>query len=366
MNARTAGSGIMPVKSSFIRNNAAWVGAVCMLILIFARPQQAVEGGQRAMRLWYTGVAPAMLPFLALMPIITGPEACNAYRKMFSGIMKKLFRLPGEAAPAVIAAMISGSPGGAVTVCEMLSSGGFTNAEAVRIALACSGVSPAWLVLGVGCGMLGSKADGLKLAAIQVVVQFSLLKLLEKVEIPGTGNPHQPAPGSAGMWRAVESTLGVCGYMVVFGAAGSVLASFAGKYVSAALLAVLDLPTGLAEITAANFTARPLAIGGALGFGGICIGMQNLERLSGMGVRRRDYFAVRALSASVTAMMAAIWLRSGAHNAAEGTNSVRIYAFSLLGAAIFSVPGMIFLSKNIFLNIRRMPENVPVFDKKRN
>jgi len=356
----------MPVKSSFIRNNAAWVGAVCMLILIFARPQQAVEGGQRAMRLWYTGVAPAMLPFLALMPMLTGPEACAAYERLLSGWMRKIFGLPGSAAPAVVAAMLSGSPGGAIAVGNVYAAGGITEKEARRISLALAGVSPAWLVMGVGCGMLGSREDGLKLALIQAAVQLFLLKLLEKVEIPGTGNPHQPAPGSAGMWRAVESTLGVCGYMVVFGAAGSVLASFAGKYVSAALLAVLDLPTGLAEITAANFTARPLAIGGALGFGGICIGMQNLERLSGMGVRRRDYFAVRALSASVTAMMAAIWLRSGAHNAAEGTNSVRIYAFSLLGAAIFSVPGMIFLSKNIFLNIRRMPENVPVFDKKRN
>lgn len=353
-------------KKNILRANAGWAGAACLLILMFLRPQQAVDGGQRAMRLWYTGVAPAMLPFLALMPMLTSPEACAAYERMLSGWMRKLFGLPGSAAPAVVAAMLSGSPGGAIAVGNVYAAGGITETEARRISLALAGVSPAWLVMGVGCGMLGSRADGLKLALIQAAVQLFLLKLLEKVEIPGQGKPQRTPPASAGMWRAVESTLGVCGYMVFFGAAGSVLASFAGKYASAALLAVLDLPTGLAEITAADFTARPLAIGGALGFGGICIGMQNLERLSGIGVRRRDYFAVRGLSASLTAMLAAIWLRSGACNAAADANSVKIYAFSLLAAAIFSVPGMIFLSKNIFLNIRRSPENMALFDKKRN
>ena len=335
-----------------------WILAAAMLALVFIRPQQAVDGAQRAMRMWYTGVAPAMLPFLALMPVIAGPDACRAYRKMFSGVMDSLFHLPGAAAPGVIAAMISGSPGGAAVICEIKESGGISNEDAARIALAVSGVSPAWLVLGLGCGMLGSKAAGLKLAAIQAAVQLFLLKLLEKVEIHTAGGQAaaKPAQDRKPLLSAVETVLCVCGYMAVFGAYGSVIASFAGKYAGTALMAVLDLPSGAGLIAENAFPEQMLALGGALGFGGLCIAAQNMEKLKVLSVRWRDYLAVRCISASLTALMCAAVFRKHAEGAAVSPGEGKIYVISLLAAGICAVPGMIFLSKNIFLNKRRSAE----------
>lgn len=333
------------------RRNAAWACAACMLALIFIRPQQAVDGAQRAMRLWYTGVAPAMLPFLALMPALTSPEACAAYRRLFSGVMEALFRLPGSAAPAVVAAMIGGSPGGAVAVRNCCASGGITASEARRIALALAGVSPAWLVMGVGCGMLGSKAAGVKLALIQAAVQLILLKTLEKVKIGGAAQRAVPqAEGRNFIWPAVETALSVCGYMVVFSACGSVIASFAGKKAGAALLAVLDLPSGVAEIAEMSMAA----VGCALGFGGICIGAQNIDALREIGVDWKEYFAVRGVAASLTALFCALCFRNPPLQADAAPPDTGIYAFSLLIASLCAVPGMIFISKNIFLNNRKM------------
>ena len=185
-----------------------WIFAAAVMALIFVRPQQAVNGVQRAMRMWYQGVAPALLPFLALMPMLTGREACAAYEKIFSPVMKKCFRLPGSAAPAVIAAILAGSPGGSAAVNEIRSGGGLSDRHAARIALSVCGVSPAWLVLGVGCSLLGSKAAGVKLALIQAAVQLILLKTLEKVEIQTPVAKQDifcPAHTGAPVWRRSQT-----------------------------------------------------------------------------------------------------------------------------------------------------------------
>ncbi len=330
----------------------SWIFAAAMLVLIFIRPREAVEGAQRAMRMWYQGVAPAMLPFLVLMPMITAPEACIAYRKIFSGIMHRLFHLPGTAAPAVIAAMISGSPGGAAIIYEMKSAGEISDSDAARIALAVSGVSPAWLVLGVGCGMLGSKAAGLKLAAVQAAVQLFLLKLLEKVKIETVREIRQLQRVSQGrpMWSAAETVISVCGYMAVFGAYGNVLSSFIGEKAGIVMMSVLDLPSGAGMIAGKNFPGQMAALGAAVGFGGICIAAQNMERIRNFGIGWREYLTVRVSAAAVCGSACAVMFgkqhSAGLNTAAHG----KIYVISLLIAGILAVPGMIFLSKNIFLN----------------
>ena len=345
------------------RRSVKWIFSLLMLVLIFVRPRQAVDGAQRAMRMWYTGVAPAMLPFLALLPLITGPDACAAYKRMFSGVMGKLFRLPGEAAPAVIAAMVSGSPGGIVAVSEIKSSGGISDSDAARIALACSGVSPAWLVLGVGSGMLGSRTAGLKLAAVQAAVQLFLLKLLEKVKIEtrDENKAMQGALTANPMRSAAETVICVCGYMCVFGAYGSVIASFAGKWAGIGLLTALDLPSGLGMIAENRFPGDMAAIGVAMGFGGICIGAQNMEKLKKLGVCRRDYAAVRLTAASICGILCAVTFRNQHAGALKTPADGKIYVISLLAAAVCAVPGMIFLSKNIFLNKGKSAENAADF-----
>lgn len=329
-----------------------WAFALPVLILIFIRPQQAVDGVQRAMRMWYQGVAPALLPFLTLMPMITGSDACAAYEKLFAPFMRKWFRLPGAAAPAVIAAMVSGSPGGAAAICEIRNNGGISNAQAARIALATGGVSPAWLVLGVGCGMLGSKTAGMKLAAIQVVVQLFLLKMLEKVEIqPDHAIQKQIHTSHTNPVRsAVETAITVCGYMSVFGACGSVIASFAGEKVGIVLMAVLDLPSGAALIAENSFPGRMIALGCVLGFGGMCIAMQNMDKLRCIGVRWRDYIITRCVSAAICASACAIFFRQNPGNAASPVNKGNIYAVSLLAAALCALPVMKYISKTFYLN----------------
>lgn len=328
--------------------------ASAVLLGILVQPEAAVHGAQRAMRIWCTGVAPSLFPFLALMPVLTGQEACAAYNSLLSGAMRRLFHLPGAAAPAVAIGLIAGSPGGAIGVCRIARNGGLRATDARRIALAITGVSPAYLILGVGLGLYGSAKLGLMLACIQLVVQLTLLCLLRGIlpqhddQLPTIIGGQRPADG---MRAAVESILVICGYMVVFGAIVSVAASWIGNIGGMSLLLALDLPSGLAELAACNFPGKMLIQGVAVGFGGLCIAAQNLDALRGIGVRPGEYFAVRGVAAGLFGCISGVLLRAQEANytfAVEKTGLV--YAFSLAIACIFAVPGLVFLTKNLFLN----------------
>ena len=329
-----------------------WIAAT-LLLGILIRPEAAVAGAQRAMRVWCSSVAPSLFPFLALMPVLTGPEACAAYNSLFSGGMRRLFHLPGSAAPAVVTGMIAGSPGGALAVCRIARSGGLELRDARRIALAVSGVSPAYLILGVGFGLYGSMSLGLALAAIQLCIQLALLWLLRGILCDQADVPALP-PDSArrdGMRAAVEGVLVICGYMVLFGSIGSIVASFAGRDVGLALLLGADLPSGLSELAARGFPGKMLIQGVAIGFGGLCIAAQNLDALREIGVRPTEYLAVRGIAAGLFGCISGVILRAQEANFAPALEKSGLaYAFSLAVACIFSVPGLIFLSKELFLN----------------
>lgn len=338
----------------FVKKAKLW-GAAVVLAAILMRPETAVAAAQRAMRLWCTSVAPALFPFLVLMPMLTGRDACAAYDRMLSRIMGPAFGLPGSAAPAVVMGMISGSPGGALAVRRVAGETGMRRADAMRIAFTFSGAGPAYLIMGVGQGLYGSVKLGLQLAGIQIIVQLALLILLRGAfdDAEGVVEPDQQAQSGSPIPAAVENLLGVCGYMVIFSVIAGVAAGFIGEHLGGALLLITDLPSGLAQMAGWEGSGRMLVQGAAIGFGGLCIMAQNLDAMRAMKIRWQEYLAVRCIASAMFACLCALTLR--AQQATEQItmgNPGKVYAFSLLIASAAMVPGMIFLSKKLFLNKR--------------
>lgn len=332
-------------------------GAILVLISILMRPESAVAGAQRAMRLWYSSVAPAMFPFLTLMPVLTGPDACAAYDAVFSRVMRPIFNLPGAAAPALVIGMISGSPGGAFAVRRIASEAGLRQSDARRIALALSGVSPAYLILGVGQGLYGSVALGVRLALIQIAVQLGLLFLLRGIMKGDDSTAPRPPLNDRErgyVSSAVESVLAICGYMVLFSSVCCVAASFTGETIGTVLLLISDLPSGLAGLATWSIPGKMLIQGAAIGFGGLCIAAQNLNVLRPLGVSTGEYLAVRSIAAVVFAEISSFVFRTqktGLETYAGGGSQV--YAFSLLIAAAAALPAMFFFTKTFYFNNRK-------------
>lgn len=328
-------------------------GVVFILAAVLSKPEIAVTGAQGAMQLWYTSVAPALFPFLALMPLLTGSEACAMYGRLFSKMMGPLFGLSGAAAPAVVIAMLSGSPGGAIALNRIGAETEMKRSDVLRISSVMGGVSPAYLIIGVGQGLYGSAALGRKLAAAQIAIQLILLAALRpcfEAEVR-MSKQEMISESEKPIRKAVENLLAVCGYMVLFSVIASVAAAFAGKKIGTALLLLLDLPSGLAELAESEMSAKLIFQGAALGFGGLCIFSQNKDALRLNGFEQRQYLCVRCISATLMAIVCMVL--AGFSKASVCTKTLgrdSTYAASLLVAAILSIPAMWKLQKNLFLN----------------
>lgn len=330
-------------------------GAILIFMILLLKPAETIQNAQRAMGIWYSSVAPALFPFLALMPLLTSEEACRAYEVLFSKWMRPLFRLPGSAAPAIIAGMVAGSPGGAITLCRIARNSDLSGLEARRVALALGGLSPAYLITSVGQGLHGSTSHGLKLAAIQAGIQMFLLLIL-----PNIGKDDKPKQESESQNKtnpiamAVESVLSVCGYMVFYSVIAGAVANLLGKGFGVLLLPLMDLPSGLANLAASDFPFKMIIQGTMIGFTGLCIISQNMDALKSLNLKWKHYMTVRVASAAAFAVLsAALESDWGDHQVRMLCSFRKTYAGSLLIVGIIVIPGLILLSKKSFLNIRK-------------
>lgn len=332
-------------------------GAFFVFVLILMRPQTAVSAAQNAMKTWYSSIAPTLLPFLVLMPLLTGNEACSAYEALFSRWMRPVFGLPGAAAPAIIVGMITGSPGGAMALKRISENSGISASDTKRIALAVGGVSPAYLVMAVGLSLYNSISLGLKLAGIQILIQIMMLSILprkwETARIQAA--PETERDPNNSIQNAVLSLLGICGYMVFFSVLAGVLVDFIGAGRGKCILLMMDLPSGLVALAKNTMPMRVkmLLQGTAIGFTGLCIIAQNMDTLKTMGISWKEYLCARLTTSAMFGVICSLFEGEKGLELHKGLIGMKeTYAFSLLFIAIALIPPLFFLTKNLFLNIR--------------
>ena len=327
---------------------------------LVAYPGYALAGARDGLRLWAVSVAPAILPFAAVVPYLTCEEVRRIYDRLLGGAMRRLFRLPGGAASAMVTGMIAGSPAGALAAARVAASEGMTRGEALRLAGMCCGVSPVYALSVMGIGLNGSAAMGWRLVISQAAAQLitgllfrgAFNNMNEGVEA-GAGNEYEsPVSG------AVNAVLRAGGYMAVFSAGLSMAYGAAGGFVRY-ISPLMDLPSGsvwLAGIKAPGWTSAM-----ALGFGGACIASQNLAVLKGTGINGLLFLGMKLICGMVCgAVYAVIGKACGAETVSAVVKSGGVFDMSMLVMAFFILPAVLFSAgntlKNIFLNNRKLGE----------
>lgn len=330
-----------------------WVGALALAALLLARPREAALGAAQAMARWADTVAPAVFPFLALTPLLTCEEAAQAYQRLLGGATERLFRLPGAAAPAMVVGMMAGTPAGVVAARGVAARSGMSRGQLHRLAVACVGFSPAFLVGGVGEGMLGSAALGWRLALSQLLTQITMLLLLRRAwrgrlqPVADAG----PVRGEAPVRGAVLAALTIGGYMALFGALARAAGSIAGGVAGGALLCLLDAPSGARLLSALPLPieARLVLLSALCGFGGLCLIAQCSGALRGCGLGAAECVALRALAGAIGAgYTLLLWrwrgVRPGALLDAARANPLAVGG---LCASLLAIPVLLRIKKSI-------------------
>ena len=297
-------------------------GALALVFLMMVWPGEALSAAQGAMRAWALSVGPSLFPFLALLPALTCPAARRAYNRVLGRLMRPLFRLPGSAAAALFVGLLAGSPAGALAAERV--SGGMRRGEARRLGLMCAGVSPVYLIGGVGTALFGSAQLGLWLALAQAAAQLLLgLALRGSFAADTELLPEVPErEAEAPVRAAVGSVLQVCGYMALFSVGAAMAAKLAGGAAGDLLLYI------------------------AAGFGGLCIAAQNMAVLGPLGVRWRDYLAARGFAAGVCALTVALrFSLPGAAAPAMASFEAGALETSTLAAMLLLIPALLAVAR---------------------
>ena len=331
-----------------------WLGAMALAALLLARPGAAMAGAARAMAQWATSVAPALFPFLTLLPLLTCDEAARAYRRLLGRPLRVVLDLPGAAASAMLVGVMAGAPACAMAARSVAARGGMDRGQLKRLALAVTGFSPAFLIGGVGMGLMGDAALGRRLLLAQLITQLTLSLLLRRAFRRETG-PVAALPGGGEdqpVRAAVQAVLGVCGYMMLFQSTAQALAGFMGPVPAGVLLCLMDAPSGARVIAGLppTFNAvKPLLLAAECGFGGGCVELQNLTALKDCGLRAPTYLATRALAAAIGVGCMALLSRLDAGGGAAMLRRLGAQPLetAALGAAILAIPVLARLRKSI-------------------
>ena len=248
--------------------------AFCGYLLLF--PARAADAARAAMALWARSVAPALFPFMALMPVLAGEEARGLYGRLFGRRMKKGFHLPGSAASPIAVGWIAGTPAGASAVRRAFDAGALSDRQALTAGILASGLSPVFLVCSVGGGMFLRPAVGARILICADAALLGTGALFSRLPLRGAllmknGIPRAEGKGVS-VSGAVKAILGVCGWMALFGAASSAL------------------PQGIRwifEVSAgcdfAAKTQKPILAAFVCGMGGACGLCQNVSALGTTG-----------------------------------------------------------------------------------
>lgn len=327
-------------KGHFRRVSAAaklTVG-VGLMLLMLCRPEDAANGAREGLCQWYYVVAPSLFPFMALMPLLTCPEAGRFYDAALGGCMRWVFGLPGSAASPILVGMLAGSPAGCVAARSVAAGQGYSQGQLERVAMACSGLSPAFFISAVGAGMLGNVGWGHLLLRSQLLAQLSMLALTRlfcrderRVEVGDDGVALNP----------VLSIINVAGYMALFGAVAGALRRPWTRL-------LLDITAGTQMIcgTRMDIQWKLMTISALAGYGGLCLNAQNIGVLRTCGVSSAKYVMARGLAGLMAAGFTAIQFRIGLTGIPA--NQIGIVNISCMLAATMAIPALLRLKKIIF------------------
>ncbi|NKI24913.1 nucleoside recognition domain-containing protein [Paenibacillus dendritiformis] len=150
--------------------------AVLLVLCIIAYPDKSFQASLQGLKVWWTIIFPALLPFLILSEMLKAYGWVHGIGVLLDPFMRTLFRLPGIGGWAWSVGWTAGYPAGAEAVVRLRKDNELSRLEAERLLGLAHAASPIFMIAVVGVGFLQQAELGLVLAAVHWI--SSLLMML--------------------------------------------------------------------------------------------------------------------------------------------------------------------------------------------
>lgn len=319
---------------------AAGAAAVLLAAAIVLAPESSFNASLAGLKLWWSIVFPALLPFLILSEMLAASGFVHGIGVLLEPLMKRLFRLPGAGGWTLVLGLTAGFPAGADGVMQLYRQGDLTDKEAGRLASLVHYASPVTLLIVIGTAFLHSPAAGYALLALHwlsglaagyIATRLERSGLRKTVSAPVAASPASPNTSLPARIRqaaaeartrdgrgfgkvlgesvstAVQNLMIVGGYMIMFAVVINIAARLLPHLPPLLAAGLLEIHLGTRAITSAagadgSFFGSPLGpalLSAAAAWSGICAQLQALTVLKAARVRFLPFAAVRLLHSSL-------------------------------------------------------------------
>lgn len=285
------------------------MAALAAAVLLAIRPQAASAGVRAGLSLCAGTVIPSLFPFFVVISLLLQLGLADGLQGVCRPVMGPLFRMRGVCALPLLAGLLGGYPSGARTAAGMYAQGRLTRQEAETLLGFCDNCGPGFLLGYVGAAVLGDVRLGAILCGVHMVSAVITGMILCRVRrqrgtpkaLPrGGGGTVSFAQALTGSVRgAVESTLQVCAFVVLFQTLAALLPGELPWYA----LGALELVTGMSALPGGS--AGFIAAAALAGWGGLSVHCQALALTAPEGLSFRAHWVGKALQAGISAVLAA-------------------------------------------------------------
>lgn len=279
---------------------------------------------------------PSLFPFFVLGGLVVETGLAQNAGAAFSRPMRRFFHLPGSSASLFLLGALGGYPTGARAVAQLYRQNRCTKEDAQRMLALCNNCGPGFFLGVAGGAVLGSPWAGLVLWLIHLAAALVAARLCrsrvpaENLSLPAYPSLPFPQALVRAVTGAVQSTLGVCGFVLFFSVLLCLLretgflplfSSFLGLFGQDAAFGDA-LSAGLLEIscgvTALSGSDAALPLQGAaatflLSFGGCSVLFQTMQQTEATDLSLMPYIKSKLLQAILAAWASYLYLRLAFH-----------------------------------------------------
>jgi len=210
-----------------------------LTVFMIINPQETVKASASGLKLWFSVLVPALLPFFIVSELMVNLGFVNFLGVVLEPVMRPLFKLPGCSSLVIAMGFTSGFPVGAILSRKLYEENLLTANEAERLVSFTNNSSPLFILGAVGVGMFGSPALGYLLAVshylsnllvgvlwrFKAVESSSFIKqsqgLLQKgfaslIEAQGTNDKSIGTLISDAIKNSLNNILAISGFIVIF------------------------------------------------------------------------------------------------------------------------------------------------------
>lgn len=173
--------------------------SVFLVGAIILQPDTSFQASLQGLTIWWNMVFPGLLPFLVLYEIMLAFGLVHALGAMLQPAVQRLFKLPGEAALALVIGWFGGSPAGPEAAASLRKRSIVTRSEGQRLLAFSHMPNPLFMLVIVGAGFLRKPLAGIMIA---VAVWLSALWLLTISSLFHRSRPDDKKTASAAASRA--------------------------------------------------------------------------------------------------------------------------------------------------------------------